>query len=186
MSTSIDPERENCFSYIITHLDVIIFRQPLTCCTRLEGSCGEPYRHPGTTRGGIAWLLLPGYHQLWWASYRLRLQDDQPSPSEHGPAQRCSRPEGGHQHRHLLRRLRSGCGSDQQRPCHRRMDQHPGRSSQAIPPRKEIKCTDYGATESAGEEEDRIERNAPMTLMMGDKNNLNLCHLRSNGIGHSL
>ena len=52
--------RENCFSYIITHLDVIIFHQPLTCCTRLEGSCGAPYRHPGTTRGGIAWLLLPG------------------------------------------------------------------------------------------------------------------------------
>uniref|UniRef100_A0A914LCK3 Major sperm protein n=1 Tax=Meloidogyne incognita TaxID=6306 RepID=A0A914LCK3_MELIC len=51
---------------------------------------------------------------------------------------------------------------------------------------KEIKCTDYGATESAGEEEDRIERNAPMALMIGDKNNLNLCHLRNNGIGHSL
>nr|CAD2137605.1 unnamed protein product [Meloidogyne enterolobii] len=52
--------------------------------------------------------------------------------------------------------------------------------------KKEIKCTDYGATESAGEDEDRIERNVPMTLMMEDKNNLNLCHLRSNGIGHSL
>ncbi|KAF7626110.1 Homeobox protein mab-5 [Meloidogyne graminicola] len=51
---------------------------------------------------------------------------------------------------------------------------------------KEVKCTDYFGNESAGEEEDRVETTASITLMIDDKTNLNHCHLRNNAIGNSL
>ena len=68
-------------------------------------------------------------------SHRLRLQDDQPATPQHGAAEWSAGPEGRHQHRHLLRRVRPGRREHQQRPRDRGVDQHTGGSGQAVPTR---------------------------------------------------